>query len=201
MRDQRVDVSPEDAARQSLYGFLARVFARPATPAEHDLMMSLAQGDAPLNQALSQFLTALTEATEAQVKDSFHELFIGLGRGELLPYASFYMTGFLNEKPLADLRGSLKRLGFARAVGVYEPEDHIASLCDVMAQLIAGSAGNCSAIYDQEQFFESHIRPWAGQFFADLTAAKSAGIYRHVGEIGKHFMTIEEAGFSMIVRA
>jgi len=201
LRNRAAEISPEDLARQSLYGFLARVLARPATAVERDLMTSLAQGDAPLNTALAAFLDALSETPEADVKACYHDLFIGVGRGELLPFASYYLTGFLNEKPLAELRVSLKRLGFARAEGVHEPEDHIAALCDVMAQLIADSPGDCAGIYDQERFFGDHIRPWAEQFFADLSAAKSAGPYRFVGEIGKNFMAIEDAGFSMIARA
>lgn len=193
--------APEDLARQSLYGFLGRVLARPATAAELDVMPALAEGDAPLNRAMAAFLAALAETPEGEVRNRYHDLFIGVGRGELLPYGSYYLTGFLNEKPLAELRISLKRLGFARADGVHEPEDHIAALCDVMAQLIAASPGSCAGIFDQDKFFDQHLRPWAGQFFADLAGAKSAGLYRHVGEIGQNFMAIEEAGFSMIERA
>jgi len=70
-----------------------------------------------------------------------------------------------------------------------------------MGQLIADSPGSCSGIFDQEKFFNGHIKPWGEQFFADLAAAKSAGLYRHVGEIGQAFVAIEETGFSMIARA
>ena len=201
LRSETVKLAPEDVARQGLYAFLACVLARAATPAEQDLLTSLAVGETPLNKAIAAFLEALADTSEAQMQEHHHDLFIGVGRGELLPYGSYYLTGFLNEKPLADLRTSLKRLGFARAEGTSEPEDHIAALCDVMAQLIAGSATETFDIYDQDRFFAAHINPWATQFFADLEAAKTAGPYRHVGAIGKHFMAIEDAGFSMIARA
>jgi len=124
-----------------------------------------------------------------------------VGRGELLPFASYYLTGFLNEKPLAQLRRDMARLGFERPAEVKEPEDHIAAICDIMSHLIEGTALGGFDIYDQDQFFAAHLKPWAGKFFADLESAKTADVYRHVGRVGKLFMEIEEQGFGMIARA
>jgi TorA maturation chaperone TorD len=195
------DLAPEEAGRQAVYGFLARVLARPVERSECAFAAPLASDDTPLNQAFAEFCTALEAATKEQIERCYHDLFIGVGRGELLPYTSYYLTGFLHEKPLAELRVDLERLGFARAEGVSEPEDHIASLCEVMALLIGGTASGEFDVYEQDKFFNAHIRPWAGQFFADLEAAKSADLYRWVGKIGTIFMGIEEESFGMIARA
>jgi TorA maturation chaperone TorD len=196
-----VDVAPEEAGRQAVYGFLARVLARPATSSELDFATALAGEETSLNQAFAEFRKAFQTTSAERIERCYHDLFIGVGRGELLPYASYYLTGFLNEKPLAELRVDLEQLGFARAEGHREPEDHIASLCDVMAQLIDGTARGEFDFYTQDRFFNAHIRPWAEQFFADLEAAKSAGLYRTVATIGTIFMAIEEESFGMIARA
>ena len=201
MHPQASDPAPEEVGRQVIFSFLARVLARPVTQAERGFVASFAAGEAPINRAFSDFHSALEAADDAALERNYHDSFIGVGRGELLPYASYYLTGFLNEKPLAELRRDLGELGFARAEGVSEPEDHIASLCDVMAQLIDGTITGEFSVYDQERFFAAHIKPWAAKFFADLEAAKSAGPYRFVGGIGKLFMEIEEEGFGMVARA
>jgi TorA maturation chaperone TorD len=195
------ELAPEEAGRQAVYSFLARVLARPATRAESGLAAPLSGEETPLNQAFTEFRKVIESAPAERMERGYHDLFIGVGRGELLPFASYYLTGFLNEKPLAGLRGDLEALGFARAEGVHEPEDHIASLCDVMAQLIDGTARGEFDVYAQDRFFSAHIRPWAKQFFADLEAAKSTDLYGPVGRIGNIFMGIEEESFGMIARA
>ena len=119
-------------------------------------------------------------------------LLIGVGRGELLPYTSFYLTGFLNERPLADLRADLARLGIERSHGRHEPEDHIALLFEVMADMAHGEIAG-----DQVAFFDRHIGPWAARFFDDLAVAPSAKFYRPLAEIGRLFMDIEARAFSL----
>jgi TorA maturation chaperone TorD len=132
-----------------------------------------------------------------QVREEYHALFVGLAQGELLPYASYYMTGFLHEKPLANIRGAMAGFGIARAADRPEPEDHIASLCETMAGLIVGAFGEPASLDDQRQFFAAHIAPWAEKFFADLAAAKSARLYMPVGQIGRIFVEIEQTAFAM----
>ncbi|MXW87070.1 MAG: molecular chaperone TorD family protein, partial [Boseongicola sp. SB0667_bin_21] len=131
------------------------------------------------------------------VEAEFNRLFIGLGRGELLPYASFYMTGFLNEKPLASLRGDLASHGIARSENVFEPEDNIASLMEVMGALIIGRFGAPTPLDVQRDFYNRHIAPWACHCFADLEAAKSSVLYAAVGRLGRLFMEIETEGFRL----
>ncbi len=198
---------PEEAGRRAIYAFLAVVMYGPPADRASALAKEFASEGSEIGEAFQAFLDAYGESTGQACASEYHSLFIGVGRGELLPFASYYMTGFLNEKPLADLRDDLDALGFARAPGVKEPEDHLAALCDVMGTLIEGTweldgTGEPEFdIYNQENFYKAHIGPWAGKFFADLEDAKGADLYRSIGRIGKEFMRIEDEAFAMVARA
>lgn len=186
------DSLAEDVLRAQQYGFLARLLA--AAPSDEVLAdVAAMKGDGTaLGQAYDVLAGTAATTTAAQVESEFFELFIGVGRGELLPYASFYLTGFLNERPLADLRADLARLGIARAEGRYEPEDHLALLFEVMAGMASGDVAG-----DQAAFFDRHIAPWAAQFFDDLAIAPSARFYRPLAEIGRLFVDIEARAFAL----
>ncbi|MBM3588145.1 MAG: molecular chaperone TorD family protein [Alphaproteobacteria bacterium] len=179
--------------RARLFALLGRLLI--AAPDAH-LLRALAalSGDAsPLGKCY-RALAAAAAATDAlRVEREFHELFIGLGRGELLPFASYYITGFLHERPLADLRVDLARLGIERADGVAEPEDHIASECESFAGLLSGVFPFPGGAVAAEAFFARHLRPWAGRFFADLEAAEAADFYCAVGALGRMAVEVELA--------
>jgi TorA maturation chaperone TorD len=185
-----------NCARADEYALLATLLL---TAPDADLLSRLSglQGDTntPLGLAHIALGKAAASASPEAVRREYFELFIGVGRGELLPYASYYLTGFLNERPLARLRGDMQRLGLERAEGHYDPEDHLGTLCEIMG----GFAGNRFLIADSEQhdFFARHIAPWAGRFFADLENAKAAKFYRAVGALGRTFIDIEVEGFAM----
>lgn len=188
-------LDPVDVARGDLYRFVASLLA--AAPSAQMLRgIATLHGDpTPMGQAVTALARTAAEAAPAAVETEFFELFIGVGRGELLPYASFYLTGFLNERPLAEVRGDLARLGIARAEGRHEPEDHIALLFEVMADL---AQGRIDAAPDRQQaFFGRHIAPWAGQFFDDLAIAPSASFYRPVAEIGRLLIDIDQRAFAL----
>lgn len=198
-------LSPEEAGRCAVYQFLARVLSKPIDGAEASRMAPFADEATDLGRAFAAFHARVEAAAPDALSHEFHNLFIGVGRGELVPYASYYLTGFLNEKPLAELRRDMDALGFERAEGVREPEDNIATLCDLMGHLIQGAgatpgSGDVS-LYDQERFFSAHLKPWAEKFFTDLSHAKTADIYRTVAAIGQQFMAIEANGFAMMARA
>ena len=179
-----------EAERAQLFGLLARLLS--AVP-DAELLRSLERltGDAsPLGAAIGGLARAAAAAEPAALDREFFDLFTGVGRGELLPYASYYLTGFLHERPLAELRGDLARLGITRSAGVAEPEDHIAFLCETLAGLIAGGLGTPEAA---GPFFERHMRPWAARFFADLEKAEAAKFYRSVGTLGRVAVEIEQA--------
>ena len=191
---------PERSLRAQQWGLLARLLV---SPPDAGLMRALAglTGDGTaLGQAYGALARKAAQTSAEDVAQEFFDLFVGVGRGELLPYASFYLTGFLNERPLADLRRDLAAMGVARADGRHEPEDHIASLSDVMAGLAAGSfdadALGCGGA-GEAGFFARHIDPWAGQFFDDLAVAPSARFYVCVAEIGRIFMDIEARAFAL----
>ncbi len=193
-----VDIAPEDQLRARFYDFLALLLAAPPDQAMLDRMAALDGDASDLGQAVQGMAQAARSAGPAEAEREFNALFIGLGRGELLPYASFYLTGFLNEKPLAQLRRDMAARGISRAPNVYEPEDNIASLMEMMAGMIQGRFGAPAALADQKTFWSRHVSPWAGHFFTDLESAENARLYAPVGTAGRIFMTIERDGFRML---
>jgi TorA maturation chaperone TorD len=114
--------------------------------------------------AMSALALSAKHHTPSSIDDEFHNLFIGLGKGEVVPYGSWYLTGFMMEKPLSDLREDLARLGYQRNASIVEPEDHAAALCEVISLMIAEGID----LSVQSDFFESHMANWIGNFFADL---------------------------------
>ena len=190
-------ITEEDRARAQVYDLLGAALARPPS-AQLLQRLSAIDGDASsLGQAFAA-LSAAARATEpSAAEEEYNALFIGLSQGELTPYASYYLTGFMHEKPLARLRGDMARLGIAPSKDTAEPEDHIGMLCEIMAGLIEGRFGPPADLAGQRKFFDAHLAPWAGRFFADLAAAKSARLYMPVGSIGRRFIDIESEAFAM----
>lgn len=192
-----LNIAEEDALRADLYDFLGALLAAP--PAEDMLKKAagLTGDDSSIGRGV-RALSAIAKAmTPGAAREEFEALFIGLGRGELMPFGSYYLTGFLNEKPLATLRNDMARLGIERAPNVYEPEDNIASLCEMMAGMIRGRFYAAAPLDEQKRFFNTHVSPWAGHFFSDLEGAKNSVLYAPVGAIGKAFMEIEREAFRM----
>jgi len=184
-----------EAARAKEYAFLAKLLAR-APDATFLRQIAKLRGDAtPLGIAHARLAQAADGASEEKIAREFFDLFIGVGRGELLPYGSYYLTGFLNERPLARLCEDLRALGIERVETQCEPEDHAAILCEVMAGLIGGQFA--AAVDRQRQIFEKHLAPWIRHFFADLAIAEAADFYRHVGAVGDRFIEIETEGFAL----
>jgi TorA maturation chaperone TorD len=194
--DPRDEVPEEELFRARHYILLSRLLAAPPDAALLALLEGLRSDGSELGQALADLARA-AEAAVPTAASEYQELFIGLGRGEFVPYGSFYLTGFLHEKPLAELRDTLARLGITRHPEVKEPEDHIAALCEVMAGLIDGSFGEPESLAVQRSLFDKHIAPWAARFFAELEQAQAAAFYRCVGRVGRLFMGIETAAFAM----
>ncbi|MCV6594945.1 MAG: molecular chaperone TorD family protein [Silicimonas sp.] len=194
---EAIALVPEDRQRADLYNFLGLLLSAPPDEMLLAQTASLGGDDSELGQAVGA-LAKLARLTKPKgVEREFNALFIGLGRGELLPYASYYMTGFLNEKPLAVLRQDMAAEGLARSETVFEPEDNIASLMEIMGALIVGRFGAPADLDRQKTFFNKHIAPWAGHFFADLEAAKGSVFYAPVGTVGRLFMEIEAEAFAL----
>jgi TorA maturation chaperone TorD len=162
-------------------------------------MSDIDEQDVELAITMSMLGLAARSCDEDALDDEYHNLFIGLGRGELVPYGSWYMTGFLMEKPLGELRDDLAEMGFVRSEDVHEPEDHIAALCEVMSMLIDDNASGEELSAPQTLLFERHIAPWADRFFNDLSESESAIFYRSVGRFGAAFIEFEKRYLSMQV--
>jgi len=194
--EQPADAIDEvEVARAAEYALLSALLAR-APDAEFLARLARLRADAgPLGLAHAALAEAAAATTAERVGREFFNLFIGLGRGELMPYGSYYISGFLYERPLARLREDLGRLGIARAENNAEPEDHAAILCEIMAGLAGGKfpapAGADRAL------FEKHLAPWIGHFFADLERAAEADFYRRIGTLGRVFINIETEAFAL----
>jgi TorA maturation chaperone TorD len=189
------DVDEIDAARAQEYALLSVLLARAPDQALLDRLAVLRSEPTPLGLAHAALAEAASGTNSERVEREYFDLFIGLGRGELLPYGSYYLTGFLHERPLARLRQTLARLGIERAAGQAEPEDHAAILCEIMAGLVSRRFPAPPGA--DRELFEEHLAPWIGRFFADVERAGAADFYRRVGALGRTFVDIETEAFAL----
>jgi TorA maturation chaperone TorD len=191
-QDEAVD--PIDAERAQEYELLASLLTSAPSAALLEQITQL-NGDATLlGRAHATLAEAASRAVASEIEREYFDLFVGLGRGELLPYASYYLTGFLNERPLSRLRDDLAALGIERVENNFEPEDHAATLCEAMAGLAA--ARFPASAEAQRAFFEKHVSRWMGRLFADMEKAEKAKFYRSVGALGRVFLEIESEAFT-----
>jgi len=198
-RNSALDNATALQERADMYASLGALLHSPATSEYLDILKNLPELEAPetaIELAWSLLRQSAHDHTVEQIDDEYHDLFIGIGRGEVVPYGSWHLTGFLMEKPLGLLRADLRRLGFERIEGVSESEDHIASVCEVMSQLIVDNEFSAEV---EQSFFNDHVAPWAGQFFSELQNASKASFYRSVGQLGDSFLSVEKQYLSMSV--
>ena len=193
--------SDEDRARAEHYALIARLFH--AAP-DAALLGALAQAGRTLGGEVSDLprawaaLGAAAQATPlSAVADEFDALFVSVGKPEVMSNGSWYLTGFLQEEPLAELRDDLAALGLGRRPGVTETEDHIAALAEVMRHLVLTGPDE-AGLARQRQFFSRHIAPWYAQFAGALAAAPGADFYAKVGSLLAAFMDIEREAFDML---
>src|ERR1700730_3359172 len=194
-----VDVDEVDTARAQEYALLSVLLARAPDRTLLERLADLPSDSSPLGVIHAALAEAAGRTSVERVEREYFDLFIGLGRGELLPYGSYYLSGFLHERPLARLRAHLARLGIERAEGQFEPEDHAAILCEVMAGLANGQLPAPAGA--ERELFEQHLSPWIGRFFTDLECAEAADFYRRVGALGRVFIEIETAAFTLAKEA
>jgi TorA maturation chaperone TorD len=188
-------LSPEDQARADLYALLSSLLLEIPTQDVLNKLSQLEGGESDIGSAISALARVARSVDAGSVEREYNVIFIGVGRGDILPYASYYLTGFLHEKPLADLRATMRRLGLKRSEGVVEPEDHLGTLCEMMAGLITGAFGEPASLAIQKEFFNAHIAPWAAHCFSDLEKAENAVLYAPVGSLGRALMDIENEAF------
>lgn len=199
--DLQANLPSVEASRAEIYALLAALLVAPPSA---DMLTRLSQIQASetdnaqkaMQIAWARLQLAAKQSQAISVEEEYNDLFIGLGRGELVPYSSWYLTGMLMDRPLALLRTELKQLGIERDANSREPEDHIAALCEVMSLLIYHPDEYDFAT--QRQFFITHLNPWLTRFFTDLHTANSARFYRSVGYLGLQFSEIEQRAFAML---
>jgi TorA maturation chaperone TorD len=182
----------EQRYRASAYALLAALLRAPPDQALLDHVVALSpESDAEpdeLSEAMSKLAAAARTIDLSQLEDEYNALFIGIGKGEVVPYGSWYLTGFLMEQPLSDLRDDLHALGFERNPETHEPEDHIAAIFEVFSVMIL----DATSLAEQQRFSEKHMKPWLTRFFADLGHTRSADFYRFVAQFGAAFLELEQ---------
>lgn len=190
-------VAEEDRMRADCWRLLGRLLAAPPSAGLLDAVGRMLGGQGAFGAAIDALAGAARGSDAETVSREYHDLFIGLARGELVPFASYYRTGFLYDKPLSRLRADMERFGIASVDNASDPEDHIAAIAEMMAGLIGGDFGTPATLAVQKQFFDTHLAPWAKHFFADLEKAEAARLYRHVAAVGRLLMQIETEAFAL----
>jgi TorA maturation chaperone TorD len=194
-------LSGEDQARADLYALLSRLLLAAPGAALLDALAHadpiLAEGGDPaLEQAWEALCLASGVMDPEAVSDEFDALFISIGTPPVNPYGSRYLSGYMNDGPLAELRADLARFGIGRVRGVGEFEDHLGALCETMRVLIAGAPGIArQPLARQQTFFEVHIAPWYERCVADIASAEGANYYRLVARLAGAFLAIEAESF------
>jgi len=197
------ELAPEDVARADVYALIANLFYAPPGQQLLDAIVAtdLISPGGELFTAWKALQDAAAQADVETVKVEHETLFVGIGRPPVMLYGSYYLAGFLMEKPLARLRGTLEVLGVARQESVSEPEDHIAALCDVMRMLIMGGgafdSSDPSGVQVQKKFYNEHIKPWYARMTAEIERQEGANFYRRAGSFTKIFLDIESASLDI----
>jgi TorA maturation chaperone TorD len=192
----------EETARAELYGLLAALYY--ASPAAELLsQLRVAATEAPssggfLEEPWRSLVAAARAFDDEAIRQEYDALFGGVGKPEVYLFSSHYLSGFLNEKPLAKLRDTLAALGLARDETMPETEDHIAYLCEVMRYLIAGDDVAVANLTKQREFFADHLQPWATQMCDAIAAHPRARFYAALAEFTRAFLSVEMQGFDML---
>jgi len=194
---------PEDLARADLYGLIARFFHLPPDQALLDQITATADqydaaDEAPLAKAWMDLVEVAKNNSAKAWRDEFDLNFISVGKPNIVPNGSFYMTGHLNEKPLVNIRRALDEFRLEAAEDVTETEDHISALCEVMRYLIAGDDVEISNLTNQRVFFNDHIRPWYEDLCNAIDAIPEMHLYHPVAALTREFLAIEGQSFDMI---
>jgi TorA maturation chaperone TorD len=189
-------IEDTERARAGLYRLLSVLLADPPSTAVLDHLRTI-DGDGHLGALLRTIADVARDMDLVSARAEYDALFIGISQGEVIPYASFYLTGFLHDRPLARIRADMAEFGIVRVSERSDPEDHIATVFDVMASLIDGSACAIQPLLRQHGFFRRHIESWVGRLFADLNEAPSARFYRAVAALGQALVALEQEAFLM----
>ena len=193
----------EETARAEVYGLLAALYYAPPTP-ELLAQLRVAVTQAPaeggfLEESWRAVVAAARAADDASIATEYNTLFGGVGKAEVHLFGSHYLTGFLNEKPVARLRTDLAKLGLERDEAMPETEDHFAYLCEVMRYLIAGDDVAVANLTQQKAFFGDHVQVWVNDMCSAIAKHPRAKFYAALAEFTRAFVSVETQGFDMLV--
>jgi len=192
-------VPEEERGRADMYRLLSILLARAPDAATHRLLCELEPDDSLLGSALASLSAVARSRSIEAVSDEFDTLFLGMPAPRIMPYASYYLNGQLFGRSLAELRMRLAALGVGRKSDAAEPEDHIATLFEIMSGLIMGAfASGPLPLDEQRTIFRAHIAPWVSKCFGDLEAADASAFYMAVGHLGRAFIQMETEAFAMV---
>ena len=193
----------EETARAEVYGLLAALYyAAPSQELYDNLKVAVTQAPvagALLEASWAELVAAARTQSLVSVSAEYDALFGGISRPEVYLFGSHYLSGFLNEKPLANLRTDIAALGLARDEAMPETEDHAAYLCEVMRYLIAGDDVAVANLTRQREFFTRHVLTWLPQMCEALGAHPKAQFYRALAGFTQAFVSVEAQGFDMLV--
>ncbi len=184
--------------RIGAYRLLSRFLATPPDTMDLRLAAGLTGDGSEIGRAVDTFAACARAVKPTEAEDQFFRLFIGLGGGELAPYASVYISGSMHDAPLVALRHDLRRIGAKRATDVKEPEDHAAIVLEVMVGLLENRFG--ATANEAGRFFRQHLEPWMARFFGDLRKVEGAPLYAALGEVGSAFIEEERERFAGVHR-
>ncbi len=192
----------EETARAEVYGLLAALYYAAPSQALYDNLCTAATeapaAGAVLESTWSDLVAAARGQSLPDITQEFDALFGGVSRPDVYLFGSHYLSGFLNEKPLAALRGDIADLGLARDETLLETEDHVAYLCEVMRYLIAGDDVAVANLTRQREFFSRHVQSWLPQMCDVLAAHPKARFYRALAAFTQAFVGVESQGFDML---
>lgn len=192
-------ISEEERGRADIYRLLALFLDRPPSQDILDMLKNAQPDASDLGVIVTSLGTAASKLSKKQIEEEFTELFVGAPMARFMPYASYYTNGQLFGRALAELRMDLGRYGIARREDATEPEDHIATLFEIMSGLlIDGFQDSPLSLHEQARFFSKHIAPWTPRFFDELEKAKGSEFYVNVARFGRRFIELETEAFRMI---
>ena len=203
MQAQLVSTSlDEETARAEVYGLLSALYYAPLSAELHEnIKVAVTESPAPgavLEGSWAELVAAAREQTLADIVLEYDALFGGVGKPELYLFGSHYLSGFLNEKPLAALRTDIAALGLARDEAMPETEDHVAYLCEVMRYLIAGDDVEVANLTRQREFFARHLQPWVPMMCEAVMQHPKARFFRALAAFTQAFINVESQGFDML---
>jgi TorA maturation chaperone TorD len=196
------DSLDEETARAEIYGVLSALYYAPPT-AELLEGIRVAVTEAPepgavLEASWAELVGAAREHSNDSIRSEYDLLFGGVGKPEIYLFGSHYLSGFLNEKPLAALRTDIAALGLSRDEAMPETEDHVAYICEVMRYLIAGDDVAVANLTRQREFFKHHAQPWFGLMCDAIAAHPKARFYATLAQFTQTFVAVESQGFDML---